>query len=126
MRRRVWTFVHCVWLLALAAAAEDARQVAVHVEIRDELTGSDLKVSISRKAAVGTKGVDFMEEVVEVESRRYPGVGVFVTSLCGVEAPKGTFWALSINGERAQKGISDLTINEPIRIRWDLVELEEP
>ena len=127
MRRRVWTLVHGAWLLlALSAVAEEARQVAVHLEIRDELTGSDLAVSIRRKATVGTKGIDFMDEVVDMESRRYPGTGVFVTSLCGVEAPKGAFWALSVNGERANKGISDLTITEPIRIRWDLVELEEP
>lgn len=125
MRRRVWTFVHCVWLLlALSTTAEEARQVAVSLEIRDELTGSDLKVSISRKASVGTKGIDFMDEVIDMESRRYPGVGVFVTSLCGVEAPKGAFWALSINGERAKKGISELSIERPVRIGWDLVEMD--
>ena len=67
-----------------------------------------------------------MEDVVAMEYRRYPGVGVFVTSLCGVDAPDGAFWALSVDGERATKGISDLTIDEPIRIRWDLVQLEEP
>ncbi len=124
-RRRVWTLVHATCLLlALSAFAEEALQVAVHLEIRDELTGSDLEVSIRRNASVGTKGIDFMDEVVDMESRRYPGVGVFVTSLCGVEAPKGAFWALSIDSVRATKGISDLTINEPIRIRWDLVEVD--
>lgn len=125
MRRRVWTFVHCVWLLlALSPAAAEARQVAVSLEIRDELTGSDLKVSISRKASVGTKGIDFMDEVVDMEFRRYPGVGVFVTSLCGVEAPNGAFWALSIDGERAKKGISELRIERPVRIGWDLVKMD--
>ena len=67
-----------------------------------------------------------MDEVVDMEVRRYPGVGVFVTTLCGVAAPKGTFWALSIDGERATTGVSDLTIKEPIHIRWALVRLEEP
>lgn len=127
LRRRVWALVHAFWLaLALSALADEAPRVAVHLEIRDELTGSDLDVSIRRQVATGTNAVDFMDEVVAVEYRRYPGVGVFVTSLCGIAAPKGAFWALSINGERATKGISDLTINEPIRIRWDLVKLEEP
>ena len=108
-----------------ALAEETSRQVAVHVEIRDELTGSDLEVSIRRNVAVGTDAADFMDEAVDMEVRRYPGVGVFVTSLCGVTAPKGTFWALSINGERATIGISDLTIEEPVHIRWALVELED-
>ena len=124
-RRRVWTLVHATCLLlALSAFAEEAQQVAVHLEIRDELTGSDLEVSIRRNASVGTKGIDFMDEVVDMESRRYPGVGVFVTSLCGVEAPKGAFWALSINGESAEKGISELSIERPIRIRWDLLKMD--
>lgn len=124
-RRRVWTLVHATCLLlAFSAFAEEALQVAVHLEIRDELTGSDLEVSIRRNASVGTKGIDFMDEVVDMESRRYPGVGVFVTSLCGVEAPNGAFWALSIDGERAEKGISELSIERPVRIGWDLVKMD--
>ena len=125
MRRRVWALVHVAWLLlALSAVAEEARQVAVHLEIRDELTGSDLEVSIRRKATVGTKGIDFMDGVVDTEFRRYPGVGVFVTSLCGVEAPNGAFWALSVDGQRAKKGISELRIDRPVRIGWDLVKMD--
>ena len=126
MRRRAWTLVHAAWLaFVLSALADEAPRVAVHLEIRDELTGSDLDVSIRRQVATGTAAVDFMDEVVEVEYRRYPGVGVFVTSLCGIDAPKGAFWALSIDGERAKKGISELSIERPVRIRWDLVELEQ-
>lgn len=124
-RQRVWPLVHATCLLlALVAFAEDAQQVAVHLEIRDELTGTDLEVSIRRKTSVGTKGIDFMDEVVDIEYRRYPGVGVFVTSLCGVEAPNGAFWALSIDGERAEKGISELSIERPVRIGWDLVKMD--
>lgn len=125
MRRRAWILVHAAWLaFALSALADEAPRVAVHLEIRDELTDSDLEVSIRRKVATGTNAVDFMDEVVEVKYRRYPGVGVFVTSLCGIAAPKGSFWALSIDGERATKGISELSIERPVRIRWDLVKMD--
>lgn len=125
MRRRAWILVHAAWLaFALSALADEAPRVAVHLEIRDELTGSDLDVSIRRQVATGTDAMDFMDEVVEVEYRRYPGVGAFVTSLCGVAAPKGAFWALSIDGERATKGISELSIERPVRIRWDLVKMD--
>ena len=124
MRLPLRHLVLAAWLvLALAASAEDAPQVAVQLEIRDALTGTDLDVSIRRKVVVGTDAVSFIDDVVDMEYRRYPGVGIFVTSLCGVAAPKSAFWALSINGERATKGISELTIKEPVRIRWDLVEL---
>lgn len=128
MHWRAWAAVHAA-VLALACCAalagETAPQVAVHLEITDELTGSGLEVSIRRNIAAGTEAVDFMDEIVDMQVRRYPGVGVFVTSLCGVAAPKGTFWALSINGERATKGISDLRIDEPVHIRWDLVKQSE-
>ena len=128
MRWRAWAAIHAAGLALACCAAlavETARQVAVHLEITDELTGSGLEVSIRRNTAAGTKAVDFMDEVVDMEVRRYPGVGIYVTALCGVAAPKGTFWALSINGERATTGISDLTIKDSVHIRWALVKLEE-
>lgn len=119
-------FVLAAWIaLAPTAFAEEAPKHAVHLEIHDGLTGSGLAVSIHRDAESGSKALDFMEDVVGMEYRRYPGVGVFVTSLCGVEAPDGAFWALSVDGERVTKGISDLHIKKPVSIRWDLVELEE-
>ena len=125
MRRRIRTLVHATWVaVALSGFAGEAPRVAVHLEIRDELTDSGLDVSIRRQAATGTDAFDFMDEVVEVAYRRYPGVGVFVTGLCGIAAPKGAFWALSIDGERAKKGISELRIERPVRIRWDLVKVD--
>lgn len=125
MCRRVWPLVHAAgFAFALSALADEAAHVAVHLEIRDDLTGSDLDVSIRRQVATGTDAVDFMDEVVALEYRRYPGVGVFVTSLCGIAAPKGAFWALSIDGERATKGISELSIDRPVRIRWDLMKMD--
>ncbi len=123
MRPRAWHLI-CVTCLALATAAKDLPAHTVHLEIRDALTDSELEVSITRKVAAGTSAVDFMEEVVELEYRRYPGVGVFVTSLCGVKAPRGAFWALSVDGERTTKGISELSIERPVRIRWDLVNVD--
>ena len=125
--RRVGTLVHVAWFAcALSVLAVEAPpKVAVHLEIRDELTGSGLTVSVKRNVKAGTNAVDFMKEAVAMEYRRYPGVGIFVTSLGGVEAPDGTFWALSIDGERATKGIADLDIEQPVHIRWDLVPKEE-
>ncbi len=123
MRGRAWTLVHALWLACALSvlAAEATAQLAVHLDIRDELTDSGLAVSIRRNAPAGTSALAFMEDVVAMEYRRYPGVGVFVTSLCGVAAPDGAFWALTVNSVRAGIGISDLTIEEPVHIRWDLV-----
>ena len=125
MRGRAWLLAHVAWLaLTLATFAEESAQHTVHLEIHDEVTGSDLAVSVTRKVTAGTTGLDLMEDVVNVKFRRYPGFGVFVTSLCGITAPRGTFWALSIDGKRAEKGIGDLRIQRPVRIRWDLARVD--
>ena len=111
------------WLaLALALHAWAAPGlVSVHLEVRDELTTSGLALSVHRDIAPGTDALEFIESVVAVESRRYPGAGVFVTSLCGVAAPDGTFWELSVDGERSVRGIADLDIDADTHIRWALV-----
>ena len=114
-----------VWIaLALAAGAADApARVVVHLEIHDELTDSGLRVTLRKDAAVGSNALDFLEGAVAVRYRRYPGMGVFVTELCGVAAPAGTFWALSINGEPSMRGIADIDLGADTRIRWELVPL---
>ena len=113
------------WLgvaLACYAAAAPA-PVSVRLEVRDEITHSGLAVSVHRHVQPGTDALAFIESVVLVEYRRYPGVGVFVTSLCGVAAPDGMFWALFVNGERATRGIADLRIEDDTHIRWELARL---
>ena len=112
----------CVaWLfLALASQAATPARVAVHLEIRDDVTASGLAASIRREASHGSTALAFMESVVAVESKRYPGMGVFVTGLCGVAAPDGTFWALSVNGQRATRGIAEVVLDGDTHIRWDL------
>ena len=112
----------CLVVLACHAAAVPA-VVSVHLEIRDELTASGLAVSIHRKVTPGTDAFEFIESVVAVEYRSYLGAGVFVTSLCGVAAPDGMFWELTIDGERATRGIADLDIEADMHIRWELVAI---
>ena len=113
------------WLgVALACYAPAApATVSVHLEVHDELTASGLAVSIHRDIPQGTDVLAFVESIVAVDYRRYPGVGVFITSLCGVAAPDGMFWALSVNGERATRGLADLHLEADTHIRWDLVPL---
>ena len=108
------------WLVAAFAAGAAESAVAVHLEIRDDVTASGLVVSIRRETAQGSTALAFMESVVAIEYKRYPSMGVFVTSLCGVSAPDGMFWALSVNGERSTRGIADVALDADTRIRWDL------
>ena len=113
----------CLVLVLVSHATPAPAPVSVHLEIRDELTASGLAVSIHRDVAPGTDALKLIESVVAVEYRRFPGAGVFVTSLCGVAAPDGMFWELTIDGERATRGIADLDIEANMHIRWELVPI---
>lgn len=113
--------VTCLAVVLASHAAAGPALISVHLEIHDELTSSALAVSIHRDVAPGTDALAFIESVVAVEYRSYPGAGVFVTGLCGVAAPEGMFWRLLINGERATRGIADLDIEADTHIRWELV-----
>ena len=117
-----WLATCVAVLLAWHAAAAPA-PVSVHLEIHDELTASGLAVSIRRDVAPGTDALKFIESVVAVDYRSYPGAGVFVTGLCGVAAPDGMFWELMVDGERATRGIADLDIEADMHIRWELVPI---
>lgn len=117
-----WLATCVVLVLAYHAAAAPVA-ASVHLEIRDELTLSGLAVSIHRDVTPGTDALAFIESVVAVEYRSYPGAGVFVTSLCGVAAPDGMFWELTIDGERAIRGIADLDIDADMHIRWELAAI---
>lgn len=112
------------WLLALgiAAGAEDHR-VAFRLDIVDSITGSALAVSIERKVERGIPALEAMEALVAVESKSFPGVGVFVRGLCGVTAPDGTFWQLSVNDERSERGIAEWRVDAPMHLRWELVQM---
>ena len=115
-------FVLAWFALATASNAASAL-VAVHLEVRDEATSSGLTVSITKDVEPGTNALAFLESVISLEYRRYPGMGVFVTSVCGVAAPDGMFWALSVNGERATRGIADVTIDADMHLAWHLVAI---
>lgn len=117
-----WLAICVAVVLACYVVAAPA-PVSVHLEIRDELTASRLAVSIRRDVMPGTDALKFIEGVVAVDYRSYPGAGVFVTSLCGVAAPDGMFWELMIDGERAMRGIADLDIEADMHIRWELVRI---
>lgn len=74
---------------------------------------------------VGVDGYAAMQQVVATEVSNYPGVGAFVESIADVRAPRGTFWALSIDGERATMGISEVVVDREMSIEWNLVRIDD-
>ena len=77
-------FVALLALVLASHAAAGPAPVSVHLEIRDELTSSALAVSIHRDVAPGTDALAFIESVVAVEYRSYPGAS---SSLASAASP---------------------------------------
>ena len=70
----------------------------------------------------GTAAFDALTENVEVEFETYE-IGAFITGLGGVETPEGYYLAMYVNGEYAEKGISDYTVEEDMTIEWKQEEI---
>jgi hypothetical protein len=121
-------FWGCVFALALIATfapgqsaappgtSPDAGLVKVDFKISDSDSG--LVLHATRSVPAGTKGFDFMTNMVPVTYKTYAN-GPFITSICGVE-PKGEkFWALYVGGTYStNKGIGDIVITNNIQIGW--------
>jgi hypothetical protein len=132
---RVCFFVTAA-LLALAApgwaptppatAAKEAagkKDVTVTLKIADKTSGLSLE---ARKAVTGdSNAFDVMRHVVALTYRTDPELGPMVTGLCGVTAPKGTFWAVYVDGNFAKSGLGRLTLTKDTLIEWRIERIEE-
>jgi hypothetical protein len=73
----------------------------------------------------GKNAFDAMKEKVKVDYKQF-SFGVFVEKINGVAPPSQDFyWALFVNGEYSEKGISDISLNEDTVIEWRLVNVNE-
>ena len=101
-----------------AGKGPDARQdVVLTLKIRDGRSGMSLEAK--KTVPGGSNALEVMEGMVVVKSRRYPDVGTFVTSLCGVDAPKGMVWTFTIDSEWSKIGIGNVTLERDTVIEWE-------
>jgi len=70
-------------------------------------------------ALKGENAFEIMQKSLSVEFQNST-IGPFITSINGVKAGEGEYWALYVNGEYAQKGISLYTIDSDLNIEWKL------
>ena len=86
---------------------------------RDTLTGSDLNLVVARTVADGSNAADVMKSLVTVKDK-----GGLITSIAGVAAPKGYYWALYVNGKYATKGIGGYVVDAGILIDWRMDKIQ--
>jgi hypothetical protein len=99
-----------------AVLAEDAKQVEVEITIEDADSG--LSVQAKRRVAEGSTALEAMRATVAIETKEFQGLGLFVTSLCGVKPAAGKFWSPEVDGERSQVGIAQIKLKKNTRLNW--------
>jgi hypothetical protein len=109
---------------ALAQAPADAKLVALEITIEDEESG--LRVHATRKVPAGISGIDAMRATVAIETKEFEGLGLFVTSLCGVKPAAGKFWSPTVDGEKSQVGIARIKIEKDTHLRWKTQSAQGP
>jgi hypothetical protein len=123
-----------LWACALTALApplwddEPASEVDLILRVVDEETGSELDLRAECSLPGGTKAFDAMKKLVVMDYDKSLG-GVFVKGICGVKAPKGTFWSFHVNGEYQKVGISSVVLDRDMEILWklqDISKMERP
>jgi hypothetical protein len=100
----------------VAAAASE--QVVLTLRIND--TKSGLILDAKRPVAKGSSAFEVLRETVAVKYRTFPKLGVFITGLCGVDAPHGKVWTFSVDGKWSAVGIGGLTLDRDTVIEWVL------
>lgn len=101
-------------------AAEPKSDKLVTLKLRIEDSESGLRVEIDRKVPAGSTALAAMQQLIAMETKEFSGLGLFVTSLCGVKAPAGKFWSPEVDGVRAMEGISNLKIDKDLELQWKI------
>jgi hypothetical protein len=91
------------------------------IELRLEIAdGRGFELEAVRPLPAGTAAFAALRSIVQVKVRKTPGLGPMITGLCGIEAPRGHFWALYRDGELAPVGIGDMVLDRSTTIGWRL------
>lgn len=70
----------------------------------------------------GANAFELMKKNFVLDYDEYP-MGVFVKSIDNYKPEEDEYWALYVNGEYAEKGISQYIINEDINITWKIEKI---
>jgi len=92
-------------------------EVLVHLEI---IPDSVNVIKATLRVKKGTPARDLMNRLFQMDYADWRKT--FVTGIAGFHADgrRRQFWALSVDGKPSQVGIAEITINQPVHIRWQI------
>jgi hypothetical protein len=75
-------------------AGDDKKAVTPTLTLKISDKPNGLALEAKKMVPVGSNAFDVLRDIVTVKYKTFPQLGPMVTSLCGVDAPDGVFWAL--------------------------------
>jgi len=72
----------------------------------------------------GSNAFDAMQDLFDVEYRQF-AFGVMVTSINGTPAGENAYWALYVNNEYADRGITDYVLDSDMSFEWRIEQLQD-
>jgi hypothetical protein len=97
-------------------AVAGRRAIVLTLKIADRQSGLMLEAKIS--VPQGSNALQILRDTVVIKYRTYPDLGAFVTSLCGIDAPKGMVWTFTVDDKWSTVGIGSLTLERDTVIEW--------
>ncbi|MFH1225064.1 MAG: DUF4430 domain-containing protein [Candidatus Diapherotrites archaeon] len=107
--------------LAAQGTAGSAQQYSVTFKV---VSGSETLFLKSALFPAGTNAFDAMKQMFEVEYKEY-AFGAMVTSINGISAGEGEYWALYSDGNYAMQGISSYVLDKDASFEWRLEEISQ-
>ena len=90
--------------------------VVLTLKIADKQSG--LMLEAKKSVRQGSDAFQILQDTVAVKYKTYPDLGVFVTGLCGIDAPEGTVWTFTVDSKWSIVGIGSLKLERDVVIEW--------
>jgi hypothetical protein len=92
-----------------------------NIEVNLNVSGGTYNIKIKEGATV----YEVMEQVEKTKennfsfkSKEYPGLGIFVDEINGIEGSPGKYWIYYVNDKEASVGVRDYVLKEGDIINW--------
>lgn len=110
MRSRLTIFLHLIIFSIFLSGCTSVSQTEVTMPETSQPasalpTQEEVKYELVATQS-GTLALDLIESALKVETKDYGDAGKFVTAIEGIAADSEHYWAFYVNGEYAQKGVS--------------------
>ena len=90
--------------------------IVLTLKIADKQSGLNLEAT--RSVPKGSNAFEVLQAIVGVKYKRFPELGAFVTSLCGVDAPERMVWTFNVDSKWSEVGIESVTLEQDTLIEW--------